>query len=115
MKLADLAYVRVRLGWTQVSSAEYSRFDRRTVERWISRSKVDDLFRVLTQQFGSTKTRYRGLAKNTAQIMTFFVRGNHLPDALGARQSAKHLADRVVSLGKRRSSWCRGRTTNLWA
>jgi IS5 family transposase len=31
---------------------------------------------VLKQQFGYTKTRYRGLMKNTAQITTLFALGN---------------------------------------
>ncbi|WP_144005141.1 IS5 family transposase, partial [Paraburkholderia tropica] len=34
------------------------------------RAKVEHPFRVLKQQFGYTKTRYRGLLKNTAQITT---------------------------------------------
>lgn len=33
-------------------------------------------FRVLKQQFGYTKVRYRGLAKNTAQIKTLFALAN---------------------------------------
>ena len=40
------------------------------------RAKVEHPFRVLKQQFGYTKTRYRGLMKNTAQITTLFVLGN---------------------------------------
>ncbi|TDQ98933.1 IS5 family transposase [Paraburkholderia silvatlantica] len=40
------------------------------------RAKVEHPFRVLKQQFGYTKTRYRGLMKNTAQIMTLFALGN---------------------------------------
>ncbi|ASL48831.1 hypothetical protein bAD24_p00640 (plasmid) [Burkholderia sp. AD24] len=40
------------------------------------RAKVEHRFRVPKQQFGYTKTRYRGLAKNTAQITTLFARGN---------------------------------------
>jgi IS5 family transposase len=36
------------------------------------RAKVEHPFRVLKQQFGYTKTRYRGLMKNTAQITTLF-------------------------------------------
>lgn len=34
------------------------------------RAKVEHPFRVLKRQFGYVKTRYRGLAKNTAQIVT---------------------------------------------
>ncbi|MFM0592159.1 MULTISPECIES: IS5 family transposase [Paraburkholderia] len=40
------------------------------------RAKVEHPFRVLKRQFGYTKTRYRGLMKNTAQIMTLFALGN---------------------------------------
>jgi IS5 family transposase len=34
------------------------------------RSRVEHLFRVMKRQFGYTKTRYRGLAKNAAQVFT---------------------------------------------
>ncbi|CAH2801469.1 MAG: Mobile element protein [uncultured Paraburkholderia sp.] len=40
------------------------------------RAKVEHPFRVLKRQFGYTKTRYRGLKKNTAQITTLFALGN---------------------------------------
>ena len=40
------------------------------------RAKVEHPFRVLKRQFGYTKVRYRGLAKNTAQITTLFMLGN---------------------------------------
>lgn len=40
------------------------------------RAKVEHPFRVLKQQFGYTKTRYRGLMKSTAQITTLFALGN---------------------------------------
>ncbi|POB00591.1 hypothetical protein C2134_00545 [Chromobacterium sinusclupearum] len=36
------------------------------------RAKVEHPFRVIKQQFGYLKTRYRGLKKNTAQLMTLF-------------------------------------------
>ncbi|SMG61314.1 IS5 family transposase [Paraburkholderia susongensis] len=36
------------------------------------RAKVEHPFRVIKQQFGYTKTRYRGLMKNTAQLTTLF-------------------------------------------
>jgi transposase, IS5 family len=36
------------------------------------RAKVEHPFRVLKRQFGYTKVRYRGLPKNTAQIVTLF-------------------------------------------
>jgi IS5 family transposase len=40
------------------------------------RAKVEHPFRILKRQFGYMKTRYRGLAKNTAQITTLFALGN---------------------------------------
>jgi IS5 family transposase len=40
------------------------------------RAKVEHPFRVLKRQFGYTKVRYRGLAKNTAQIITLFALSN---------------------------------------
>lgn len=40
------------------------------------RAKVEHPFRILKRQFGYVKTRYRGLAKNTAQIITLFALGN---------------------------------------
>ena len=40
------------------------------------RAKVEHPFRVLKQQFGHLKVRYRGLKKNTAQIITLFALGN---------------------------------------
>ena len=40
------------------------------------RAKVEHPFRVLKCQFGFTKVRYRGLAKNTSQLMTLFALSN---------------------------------------
>jgi IS5 family transposase len=40
------------------------------------RAKVEHPFRVIKQQFGFTKVRYRALAKNTAQIVTLFTLSN---------------------------------------
>ena len=40
------------------------------------RAKVEHPFRVLKCQFGFVKVRYRGLAKNTAQLVTLFALGN---------------------------------------
>ena len=40
------------------------------------RAKVEHPFRVLKRQFGHVKTRYRGLAKNRAQLFTMFALGN---------------------------------------
>jgi IS5 family transposase len=40
------------------------------------RAKVEHPFRVIKRQFGYTKVRYRGLAKNTAQLKTLFALAN---------------------------------------
>ena len=40
------------------------------------RARVEHPFRVLKRQFGHLKTRYRGLAKNRAQLFTLFALGN---------------------------------------
>jgi len=40
------------------------------------RARVEHPFRMLKRQFGYLKTRYRGLAKNRAQLFTLFALGN---------------------------------------
>lgn len=40
------------------------------------RAKVEHPFRVIKRQFGYVKVRYRGLKKNTAQLMTLFALSN---------------------------------------
>jgi transposase, IS5 family len=40
------------------------------------RAKVEHPFRVIKRQFGFTKVRYRGLAKNTGQLVTLFALSN---------------------------------------
>jgi transposase, IS5 family len=40
------------------------------------RAKVEHPFRVVKRQFGHVKVRYRGLAKNTAQLQTLFALSN---------------------------------------
>ena len=40
------------------------------------RAKVEHPFRVIKRQFGHVKGRYRGLAKNTAQLNTLFALSN---------------------------------------
>ena len=40
------------------------------------RAKVEHPFRILKCQFGFTKVRYKGLAKNTAQLVTLFALSN---------------------------------------
>lgn len=55
--------------------------ERRHAERWERckaslRAKVEHPFRVLKRQFGYTKVRYRGIAKNAAQVLTLFALSN---------------------------------------
>jgi IS5 family transposase len=40
------------------------------------RAKVEHPFRVIKRQFGYQKTRFKGLAKNTAQVLTLFALSN---------------------------------------
>jgi hypothetical protein len=40
------------------------------------RAKVEHPFRVIKRQFGYVKTRFRGLTKNTAQLVTLFALSN---------------------------------------
>lgn len=40
------------------------------------RARVEHPFRVIKRQFGHQKVRYRGLAKNTAQVLTLFALAN---------------------------------------
>jgi transposase, IS5 family len=58
-----------------------NRRERRYAERWERykaslRAKVEHPFRVIKRQFGYTKVRYRGLAKNAAQVLTLFALSN---------------------------------------
>lgn len=55
--------------------------EREQVERWESwkasmRAKVERPFRMIKRQFGYSKARDRGLAKNTAQVLTLFALSN---------------------------------------
>jgi IS5 family transposase len=40
------------------------------------RARVEHPFRVIKRQFGYAKVRFRGLAKNTAQVLTLFALSN---------------------------------------
>ena len=40
------------------------------------RAKVEHPFRVVKRPFGYVKVRYRGLAKNTVQVLTLFALSN---------------------------------------
>lgn len=48
--------------------------EEKKTNKWLAkyRAKVEHPFRVIKRQFGFTKVRYRGLAKNTAQLKTLF-------------------------------------------
>jgi IS5 family transposase len=55
--------------------------ERRNAEGWEHfkaslRAKVEHPFRVIKRQFGYTQVRYRGLAKNAAQVQTLFALSN---------------------------------------
>jgi transposase, IS5 family len=55
--------------------------ERHYAERWEHckaslRAKVEHPFRVIKRQFGYAKVRYRGLAKNAAQVLTLFALSN---------------------------------------
>jgi IS5 family transposase len=52
--------------------------EQKLVNRALSglRAKVEHAFRVLKRQFGYVKVRYRGIAKNAAQIVTLFALAN---------------------------------------
>ena len=67
---------------------------RRYAARWERhkasvRAKVEHPFRVIKRQFGYMKVRYRGLSKNSAQVLTLFALSNlwmvrrHLLPAVG--------------------------------
>lgn len=41
-----------------------------------ARAKVEQPFRVIMRQFGLTNVRFRGLARNTAHVITLFALSN---------------------------------------
>jgi IS5 family transposase len=45
------------------------------------RARGEHAFRVVKRQFGYVKVRYRGLAKNTAQLADAVCLGKHMDDA----------------------------------
>jgi IS5 family transposase len=58
-----------------------SRRERAPAERWERykarvHAKVEPPFRVVKRQFGHSKVRYRGLAKNAAQMITLLALSN---------------------------------------
>nr|WP_235047214.1 transposase [Xanthomonas vasicola] len=72
-----------------------SKRERAREQRWEHfkasvRAKVEHPFRVIKRQFGYTTARYRGLAKNTANVLTLCALSNlwmkpkQLPPAMGS-------------------------------
>ncbi|AKU51435.1 IS5 family transposase [Xanthomonas arboricola] len=62
---------------TQVKNARELQWTKRWEHAKASlRAKVEHPFRVIKRQFGYVKVRYRGLAKNTAQVLTLFALSN---------------------------------------
>ena len=58
-----------------------SQRERHYAARWVQhkasvRAKVEHPFRVIKRQFGYMKVRYRGLSKNSAQVLTLFALSN---------------------------------------
>lgn len=56
----------------------YKQLSKRKIEKAKAqvRAKVEHPFRVIKRQFGYIKVRFRGLAKNTAQLVTLFALSN---------------------------------------
>ena len=78
----------------------------RAIHRFDSANTVTHPFRVLKQQFGYTKVQYRGLKKNTVQIVTLFALSKALMErALGAELTITWDTKPVrPSLGRPRTS-----------
>ena len=83
-KREELADVEVAFWIAEKSSklrAMKNKRDRHYAERWERhnaslRAKVEHPFRVVKRRFGYMKVRYRGLAKNAAQVLTLFALSN---------------------------------------
>ncbi|WP_434547853.1 condensin complex protein MksE [Pseudomonas putida] len=65
-------------GYTHLSKRSVLYKAKRKIEKAKAqvRAKVEHPFRVIKRQFGYVKTRFRGLAKNTAQLTTLFALSN---------------------------------------
>lgn len=59
-----------------LSSALAAKFEQVEKIKASIRFKAGQPFQLIKQQFGQAKVRYRGLAKNTAQLQMMFARGN---------------------------------------
>jgi IS5 family transposase len=53
-----------------------SRIQREEHHKASIQAKVEHPFRVIKRQFGLTKVRFKGLAKNTAHVVTLFALSN---------------------------------------
>ena len=73
--------------------------------------KVEHPFRVIKRQFGHVKVRYRGLKKNTQQLMTLFALSNlwmvrsKLMATQGARGEVRLKTGKVPRKGHKSLKW----------
>ena len=79
LQACDAAFFIAARPWT--IHAIGNKRERARAQRWEHvkasvRAKVEHPFRVIKRQFGYTKVRYRGLAKNTAHVLTLFALSN---------------------------------------
>ena len=78
--VADLLHGKERQVWADSGyRGAPSRVDRDDLQWHIAasvRAKVEHSFRVVKRQFGLMKVRFRGLAKNTAHVVTLFALSN---------------------------------------
>jgi len=65
---SDIAKLPEGRGKTKVQKTEHRKAS--------VRAKVEHPFRVIKRQFGLVKVRFRGLAKNTAHVVTLFALSN---------------------------------------
>ena len=76
------AFAKTPTGPNQVWQLDFSEFETTTGGTWRIAgcrdwfSKVEHPFRVIKCQFGHRKVRYRGLAKNTSQLLVMFALSN---------------------------------------
>ena len=73
------------------------------------RAKVEHPFRVVKRQFGCQKVRFKGLVKNTAQVLTLFA----LPQSVdGATNFARHCRGGVPV--RRKMALISGTSPKIW-
>ena len=66
----------IRLTSASTGSSRRQRLLEPVAQPLATSARVEHPFRVIKRQFGHVKTRYRGLAKNRAQLFTLFALGN---------------------------------------